>query len=153
MIKVVTDTDSHSTLNSMSRRARVSLIGYTVSDATSDDLDGETWTDIDSAGVNGTTTGALSIPSVNTTVMVVAHATWVSNTTGYRRVSITTGGGHTVEATSTSEAVNGDVTSQTVTLVRRLESGDANLQFATQVYQNSTGNLDVDVTMTLVRLN
>jgi hypothetical protein len=145
--------NKNSTLNSMARRALVTLSAYTVNDATSDDLDGETWTDVNSAGVSGTTTGALNIPSVETTVMVIAQATWVSNATGYRRVSITTGAGHTVEATSTTAAVNGDVTSQTVTLVRRLESGDANLQFATQVYQNSTGTLDVDVTMTLVRLN
>ena len=66
-------------------------------------------------------------------------------------MSITSGVGHTVESSVTTPAVNGDVTSQTVTLVRRVEV--ANLQFATQVYQNSGGGLDVDVTMTLVRLN
>lgn len=143
--------DRNCSTNALARRALVSISGYTVSDATSDDLDGETWTDVDSAGVSGTTSGALNIPTSDTTVMVIAQATWVSNSTGYRRVSITTGAGHTVEATATSGAVNGDVTSQTVTLVRRVDA--ANLQFSVQVYQNSGGNLDVDVTMSMVRLN
>ena len=153
-MRMVVDTDNsdeNSTVNALARRALITITGYTVSDATSDDLDGETWVDVDSAGVSGTTTGSLNIPSIDTTVMIIAQATWVSNSTGYRRVSITSGVGHTVESSVTTPAVNGDVTSQTVTLVRRVEV--ANLQFATQVYQNSGGGLDVDVTMTLVRLN
>ena len=147
------DADNQSALNNMARRSLVTLSAYSVSDVTADDLDGETWTDVDSAGVSGTTTGALSIPAVETTVMVTAQATWASNATGYRRVSITTGVGHAVEASSTETAVNGATTCQTVTLIRRLEAADASLQFATQVYQNSTGALAVDVTMTFVRLN
>lgn len=146
--------NDNSTLNALARRARVTLAAQTVSDSTSDNLDGNTWVvDGSSAGVSGTTTGALTIPSTQTTVMVVVEATWVSDATGYRRVSITTGVGHTTEATTTTAAVSGAATVQTVTLVRRLESGDASLQFAAQVFQNSGGNLDVDMVMTMVRLN
>ena len=149
-----TDAASNCTLNAAARRAQVTLSSYTVADDTSDDLDGETWTDVDSAGVSGTTTGALSIPSTETTVMVIAHATWVANNFGYRRISITSGAGHTVEATSAQRSTgSSDTTAHTVTLVRRLSSSEANLQFAAQVYQNSGGNLDVDVTMTLLRMN
>lgn len=154
LVQDYADDSVNSSLNALARRAHITLSAHTVSDATSDNLDGNVWTaDADSAGVSGTTTGALSIPTTDTTVMVVAEATWVSNATGYRRVSITTGVGHTLEATTTSTAVSGTTTVQTVTLVRRIESGEANLQFAAQVYQNSGGNLDVDVVMSIVRLN
>ena len=146
---------SGSTLNAVARRANITLSAFSVADATSDDLDGETWTDVDSAGVSGTTTGALSVPVTidACTVMVIAEASWASNSTGYRRLSITTSGSHTVEATVTNAAVNGDVTVQTATLVRRLATTDTNMQFAAQVFQNSTGALNVDVTMSLIRLN
>ena len=144
---------SGANMNGVARRARISISAYSVADATSDDLDGETWTDVDSSGVSGTTSGALSIISTAVTVMVIAEATWASNATGYRRVSITTGAGHTVEATATDAAVNGAETVQRVTLMRRLGSSEASLQFASQVFQNSTGALNVDVVMTLIRLN
>jgi hypothetical protein len=145
--------DENAVLNAVARRARVTLAAHSVPDATSSNLDGETWTDVDSAGVSGTTTGALSIPGVESTVLVVVEASWASNAVGFRRLSVTTGVGHTVEATVTCTAVSGDVTVQTATLMRRLEPGDAGLQFAAQVYQNSTAALDVDVVMTVVRLN
>jgi hypothetical protein len=148
----VNDDNSNCVLNAKSKRARITLT-LSVGDSTSDDLDGETWTDVDSSGVSGTTTGALSISDTNSTVMVEVRAEWASNSTGYRRVTITTGAGHTVESNSTTTAVNGDVTSQTVRLIRRLESGDANLQFAAQAYQNSGAGLSCDFTMTLIRMN
>lgn len=147
--------DASCNYNAVARRANITLSAFSVADATSDDLDGETWTDVDSAGVSGTTTGALSIPTTDfaSTVMVVVEASWASNATGYRRLSITTGVSHTVEATVTDAAVSGDVTAQTVTLVRRQGTADTNMQFAVQVFQNSTGALNVDVSMSLIRLN
>lgn len=151
----VASADANCTLNAVSKRARVTLT-LAVAGETSDNLDDETWTDVDSSGVAGTTSGALSVTDIESTIMVEAHAVWASNSTGYRRISITTGVGHTVEATSTMTAVNGDVTAQTVRLIRRLESGEANLQFAMQVYQNSgtsATTLSGDFTMTMVRLN
>jgi hypothetical protein len=148
----VTNNNENCVLNAKSKRARVTLT-LSVGDAASDDLDGETWTDVDSSGVSGTTTGALSISDTESTVMVEVRAEWASNSTGYRRISITTGAGHTLESSSSVGAVNGDVTSHTVRLIRRLESGDAALQFAAQAYQNSGAGLSCDFTMTLIRMN
>jgi len=148
-----TDDDLNTTLNSAARRANITLSSFSVSNSLVRNLDVLIWTDVSSAGVGGATLGSLSIVTEETTVMVILEVKWVSNATGYRRASITTGAGNTVEATSTTNAVSGIETVQTVTLVRRLESGDSNLTFAAQVFQNSGVSLNVDVTMSMIRLN
>ncbi len=148
----VADSNANCVLNAASKRARITLT-MAVADATPEDLDGETWTDVDSSGVTGVAAGALVTGDTESTVMVEVRAEWASSATGYRRVSITTGAGHAVEATVTSAAVSGDVTAQTVRLIRRLGSGDGSLQFAAQAYQNSTAALGCNFTMTLIRMN
>jgi len=148
----VTNSDMNSTLNSAARRALITL-NLSPSSGQTVDLVPFVWTDVDSAGVSGTADGNLNIPSVDTTVMVIFRAEWASNSTGYRRIAITTTGSFVVEATSTVNAVNGDVTAQTVTLIRRIGSSEANLNFQGQVFQNSGGSLNGDFTLSLVRMN
>lgn len=148
----VTDSDVNTTVNSAARRALITL-NFSPSSGQTVDLVPFVWTDVDSAGVSGTTDGNLNIPSVDTTVMVVFRAVWASNSTGYRRIAITTTGSFVVEATSTVNAVNGDVTAQTVTLIRRIGSSEANLNFQGQIFQNSGGSLNGDFTLSLVRMN
>jgi len=146
------NANANCVLNATSKRAHLTL-ALAVGNATSDDLDDEVWTDVNSSGVTHVTLGAPRITDSETTVMVDVRAEWASNTTGYRRVSITTGASHTVEATSTVTAVNGTSTCQTTRLIRRIEVGEENLAFAVQAYQNAGGALDANFTMTFVRLN
>ena len=151
----VADASQNCTLNSMARRS-LSTLSYSPSSGSTVELDGFVWTDVDSAGVStiDVSNGIPKIVSVNTTVMVILHAVWDSNATGYRKISITTGGGpYTVEATSTVNAVNGDVTSHTVTLIRRIAANESGLPFVAQIFQNSGVSLNADMTMSLVRMN
>jgi len=146
------DSDANSTLNSAARRALITL-SYAPSSGVTVNLDGFLWTDVDSAGVSATTDGIPNIPSTDTTVMVIFRAEWASNSTGYRRIAITTTNSYTVEATSTVNAVNGDVTAHTVTLIRRIGPSEANLNFQGQIFQNSGVSLNGDYSLSIVRMN
>ena len=142
----------HTTLNAVARRC-LSTISFSPISGATVSMIALNWTDIESVGAGLSSDGAPFFASVDTTVMAIAHATWASNSTGYRKVSITTGLTPVVEATTTTNAVNGDVTSQTVTLIRRITSGEPNLVFAAEIFQNSGGALNADMTFSLTRLN
>jgi hypothetical protein len=151
-VENATDESENGTLNSVARRS-LSTISYSPFTGVTKNMDGLTWTDVDSVGVTNSSMGAPSIVSVDTTVMVVLQAVWASNVTGYRRLEITTGVGYTVEATSTVNAVNGDVTSHTATLIRRIGPSESGLQFTARIFQNSGISLNADLTLSFVRMN
>lgn len=146
------DENANATVNAVARRC-LSTLSYSPFSGSTVSLIAFNWTDIESVGAGLSSDGAPFFASVDTTVMAIAHATWASNSTGYRKVSITTGLTPVVEATTTTNAVNGDVTSQTVTLIRRITSGEPNLVFAAEIFQNSGGNLNADMTFSLTRMN
>lgn len=150
-IHAAADDDQNSTLNALARRASMTL-NWTPGSGSAVNLDGETWTQGDVAGVT-IDRGVMSQPDVETTVMITLQATWASNSTGYRSISIVSTNSYTKEATSAVEAVNGDTTSHSVSVVRRIEVADgSNVVFSAEVFQNSGAGLNVDLTMTLVRL-
>jgi hypothetical protein len=152
-LKFVVDVNSvvqNCNLNAKSKRADVQIT-VNIDSHTTINLDGYNWVTVDSAGVEGMSTGALSISDTNSTVLVNVHAVWASNPTGYRRVCITSGISHTIESRSVVATVNGESTYQSTDCVKRLTV--ANLPFAVQVYQNSGVALSCDIKMTLIRMN
>lgn len=132
-------------------RARISLSLSSVADATSTNTDGETWTEVDTYNVTGTTTGALATPD-DCFVCLTVTAEWASNSTGYRRVSImrkTTGPAYAQLNSVTEMAVSGTVTGQTVSFFGAVSA--ANDELTVQVEQTSGGVLDVVLSSSLVR--
>jgi len=153
----VGNADANCMLNASSQRARITATSVSVDDDTVTNLDsGVSWTSVDVTGMSGGATGALVLSGdggSDSTVMVEVQVTWDANATGFRKVSITTGVAHTVESTVSATAVNGTTTTQTARLIRRISSGESAVQFAAQVYQNSSLSLNCDVVMTLIRMN
>ena len=93
----------------------------------------------------------LSIADTNTTVMVEIRATWDQNSTGVRRLSITTGDTYTVESSSIVTAVTGSTTSHSVRVLKRLTT--ANLKFAAQIYHTSSSAVDCSLVFTFICMN
>ena len=149
----ITNANVNCYLNATSKRARITLGTTAISDNSATNLDGLTWTVVDASGISGTTTGAMSIDNAESTVMVTLQANWEANATGYRSISVTTGLVHTVLATDTVTPISGVSTSHSFSCIRRLSALETTLQFAAQVYQNSGGDLNVDLIMMIVRLN
>jgi hypothetical protein len=138
-------------LDGSRERATITLSSLSVSNATSTNTDGQTWTSSDDYGVNGTTTGEMTT-SDDCIVCFTATAEWASNSTGYRRLSITrktAGPTYTVLNSVTTMAVNGDVTAQTVRFFGAIDASADEL--TVQVYQDSTVSLNVDLSASFVR--
>lgn len=135
-----------------STRGKAILSSLSVVTATSTNTDGLTWTSIDGYGVAGLTTGEMVVDEGPSFVTFTATASWASNSTGHRRLSImlkTAGPTYTRLNGVISMAVNGAVTAQTVSFFGSVDPATDAL--TVQVEQTSGGNLAVDLSATLVR--
>jgi len=132
-------------------RANITLSALSVTTATSTNTDGQTWTATDSREVSGTTTGEM-ITVEAAFVTFTATASWASNATGHRRLSImlkTAGPTYTKLNGVTTMGVSGAVTAQTVSFFGAVDP--ATDELTVQVEQSSGSNLNVDLSATLVR--
>lgn len=145
----VSTTSSMCSLNAKATRAYCTLT-TSVPPNTSVNLNNENWIDVQRTGVTRTL-GMLSIADTNTTVMVEIRATWDQNSTGVRRLSITTGDTYTVESSSIVTAVTGSTTSHSVRVLKRLTT--ANLKFAAQIYHTSSSAVDCSLVFTFICMN
>ena len=132
-------------------RATITLSSFTVADSTATNTDGQVWTLVNGNGVNGTTTGAL-VTSDDVYATIIVNAQWVSDPTGYRRIRImrkTAGPTYTAIVAATKPAISGVTTNQTLSCF--LSVVNATDEITVEVFQNSTGNLNVDLTMSYIR--
>lgn len=138
-------------LDGFRERATITLSSFTVTTGTSTNTDGQAWSAGDAHGVNGTTTGEMATAD-DAHVGLTVSATWASNSTGHRRVTImrkTAGPTYTKVAGVIAMAVNGDVTAQSVSFFGALTA--ATDELSVQVEHSAGADLDLDLVASFVR--
>lgn len=132
-------------------RATITRFLASVAHNTSTNTDSTGWASSDDYGVNGISTGEMAT-SDDCLVVFTATVQWSSNANGYRRLSImrkTIGPSYALLNSVTTMAVNGDVTTQSVTFFGVIDAAADTL--TVQIFQNSTTSLSANLTASFVR--